>query len=304
MVDHGVRTHGSLATLANALAASRGHQDAAESVERALRRLRTREGEGGVWGTRLVHAVGLPDEAHKRLFWMGTYHSRFTDLPTAIGRALVRPWKRSVVTETPERVWIALAELSLTLREERDTAPALDAVQRCKPRGLALIESLLAEAYIASRPDEERSRALASRAGDLLVNLPPGHDQACLHARWIDHRGFWLNVRERRHAEALALYAQIPDDGPAFARVRRHSGMGWASVRLGDAKNAARHAHQAVEAAGDAGHLRLRVMALKLKAAVTHGAERARCLERALAIATLLEDQTLLTRLSRDRLTM
>src|SRR3954470_9887378 len=79
------RGQGSLAAVAERLAALRGYADDAASVERALRRLRSREQkDGGAWGARALAAFGLPEAALARARWMGGYHARFTDLPLPV----------------------------------------------------------------------------------------------------------------------------------------------------------------------------------------------------------------------------
>ena len=129
-------------------------------------------------------------------------------------------------------------------------------------------------------------------------------DRACLFARWIDQHAYRLNkptVGAPDHLGAIALYRRIPEDGPLFARCRRENGLGWARLRLGEAELARAHAVAGVEAAGDAGSLRMRAMALNLLAACSEGDEAERIRERARAIARSLEDEALLVRFSRVR---
>ena len=108
--------------------------------------------------------------------------------------------------------------------------------------------ALLTEAYVVSRADLGAAGRCVDEAEQALPEVL-GEHEACLRARIVDHRGFVLNVHERRHAAALELYASIPDEGPPFARVRRHNGMGWSQLKLGRAAEALAHGHLAVEAA-------------------------------------------------------
>ena len=90
-VDWMVGVAGSLAAVADRLAAHRGYRDDAGSVERALRRLRRRgTRDGGTWGARAIAVFGLPDAVHQRVRWLGQYHSRFTDLPASVTADLLR----------------------------------------------------------------------------------------------------------------------------------------------------------------------------------------------------------------------
>ena len=86
-----VERHGTLAAVAEALAAERGHAETQGSIERALRRLRGREGrDGGTWGLRVLRRFGMPDDVTSRVRWMGQYHTRFSDLPRALCLELLR----------------------------------------------------------------------------------------------------------------------------------------------------------------------------------------------------------------------
>src|SRR5689334_18019621 len=84
LVGAAVEQHGSLAALAWKLIDHADTDDVA-SIERALRRLRTRgQLDGGIWGQRLLRAFGVPSPIEARLRWMGLYQSPFNDLPLAL----------------------------------------------------------------------------------------------------------------------------------------------------------------------------------------------------------------------------
>jgi len=310
LVDQVVAERGSLALAALHLAERRGFQEDVGSVERGLRRLRERGSkDGGVWGQRALRWFGLPAAVNDRVRWMGQYHTRFSDLPVSLGDELLRPWDRPPVSESPARIWVLLGRVSLALRRRETTqAQALleqAAVNAGQAEAAARIELALVEAFVWSRTNPgaegaalDRARASIDRSQAELGS----HDHACLFARWIDQAAYPLN-RPRSgpadHVGAVALYEQIPIDGPLFARCRRENGLGWSTLQLGDRARAIAHARASVAAAGDSGSLRMRAMALNLLAAASEGDEAVAAKARAQAIAASLEDEALLVRFGR-----
>ncbi len=299
-----VERQGSLAAVAERLAALRGYEDDAASVERALRRLRARgQQDGGTWGARVLAAFGLPEAVDARARWMGAYHSRFTDLPVPLCQDLVRLWDRPPVSEAPAaRVWLAIAHASCALRlADRDAAAThlrRARAVRAKAPPEARIELLLAEAFVASREDPTQVPALLAEAEPLLAHDMPAHDKACLHARWIDQLAYERNKGRDGRAPDLAgseaLYRTIDvDSAPSFARCRRASGLAYARWKQGHRDEGAALAREACRHAGDGGHIRLRAMALSMVARIVGGPEGAEAHSRALAIATDLEDEAL-----------
>jgi hypothetical protein len=303
-VDAIVSERGSLALAALHLAERRGFEEDVGSVERGLRRLRERGSkDGGVWGERALRCFGLPAAVNDRVRWMGQYHTRFTDLPASVCEELLRPWDRPPVSESPARIWVLLGRVGLALRRRRtgDVEALLEqaALLVSQAEAAAQIELCLISAYAWSRPDPELAREPLERARVLLDQNRSGlpeDDYACLFARWIDHVAYPLNKLHNRPGEALALYEQIPTDGPLFARCRRENGLGWCHLLLGDRMAAQAHARASVQAAGDSGSLRMRAMALNLLAAASEGNEAERARARARAIARRLEDEALLVR--------
>ena len=310
-VDQLVAARGSLAQAAQHLAERRGFSEDVGSVERGLRRLRSRgTRDGGVWGQRALHCFGLPGGVTERIRWMGQYHTRFTDLPVSLCEELVRPWDRPPISESPARVWILLAHASIALRQRADPEAALEQAALLAARaGLAAeLELALVEAFYWYRRAPERGQGALERAQGLVEEGPraglEADDHACLFARWIDQRAYPLNRpgkgQAADHAGAVELYARIPADGPLFARCRRENGLGWSRLQLGEREAAEQHARASMAAAGDSGSLRMRAMALNLLAATyeagarTQAAHEAR--ERARAIAQRLEDEALALR--------
>ncbi|MFT3773149.1 MAG: hypothetical protein QM820_47820 [Minicystis sp.] len=307
-----VDSHGSLAAVAERLAAHRAYADDAASIERALRRLRGRgQLAGGTWGARALAAFGLPGAVDARARWMGAYHSRFTDLPLALCQDLVRLWDRPPVSDAPAAAtWLALAHASCALRagDPPAAAPHLRraraALGHAPPEARA--ELLLVEAFVASRADIARVPPLLAEVEPLLALDMPPEDRACLHARWIDQRAYELNKqrpgRAPDPAAAEALYRTIPTAGaPPFALCRRANGLAYARWKQGHRDEAAALAREAGRHAGDGGHLRLRAMALGMLARILGGEEGAAAHRRALAIAASLDDEALRLRFDRGR---
>ena len=300
LVDHLVAEHGSLAQVATRLAETRAFREDAESIARALRRLRARgAGPGGVWGTRLLATFGLPRSIDERLRFMGSYHSRFVDLPRSLGADLVQLWDRPPTSDSRAgRAWLSLARAILAsrgkdregTREHLATARAAGADDPAIAAELALGEALVAE-------PEEADRILAG-VETILSRIAVGHDADCLRARWAGQVAYGAN-RRGDVARAEALHRALPDAPTTapFARSRRANGLAYAANERGDRDEARRQAWLAARYAGDAGHVRLRAMALLMVARVTpDDAEALEARGRARAIATALEDAVLAAR--------
>lgn len=310
-IDHLVATSGSLVAVADKLCASRGYKDDIGSVERALRRLRTRKtAPGGTWGTRVVALFGLPTAIDERVRQLGQYHSRLAELPVSMCEDLVRVWDKPPITEARAgRAWLAVARASIALRlATLDDAIAildrsradLSSSTSTSDTGVvgtplaARIEAILIRAYVASRTNLAAVPAFLDEAAPLIETLDDAHDRACLRARLADHRAYELNQRGD-YAAAEAIYRAMPDEGPTFARTRRANGIAYARWKRGE-PDAAQFALAAIEHAGDGGHLRGRAMALRNYARI---ADVADAQARAVAIAQHLEDETLLGRFRR-----
>ncbi|MEZ4433886.1 MAG: hypothetical protein R3F65_15890 [bacterium] len=171
LVDGLVAERGSLAAVALHLAEQRAFAEDVESVERGLRRLRSRgTGDGGVWGERVVRVFGLPAAVVDRVRWMGQYHTRFSDLPATLAGELIAPWDRPPVSLGPARVWLLLGRVNLALRRHGDVAGLLAAAGLLAGRAeaAAQVELCLVSAYATSRRDPAATNAALARAGRLL----------------------------------------------------------------------------------------------------------------------------------------
>jgi tetratricopeptide (TPR) repeat protein len=293
-----VEREGSLAAVAQRLAALRAWKDDAGSIERALRRLRARgQRDGGTWGARALLAFGLPDAASARTRWMGAYHSRFTDLPLPVCEDLLRLWDRPPIADAPpSALFLALGQATCALRrQDRARADPHLARARSLTRGAppdARAELLLVEAFVAS------DTALLAPLPALLAEPMDPADRACLHARHVDQLAYGHNQRGD-YEESERLYRSIPDAAPPFALSRRANGLAYLRHRQGKREEAARLATEAASHAGDGGHLRIRGMALSMLARVlgSPGGDEPR--RRALAIARSLDDESLRLRFAK-----
>ncbi len=309
-----VEQHGTLAAVAwKVLEHTDGAEDGA-SVERALRRLRSRgQRDGGSWGQRLLRVFGVPASVEARLRWMGLYHSPFGDLPLPVCRDQLRLWDRPPLSAARARLWIHLGFAHCALRARAfDEAEVHLARARAALAGAnagheaAQVEIALASAYAVGRPDEH------GRAAPLLDDAERGlsgagaatlseADLVCFRARLVDQRAFALN-RAGEHAAALARYEALPRaDVHPFASYRRDAGLAYGYHRTGRPAEARACAARAVEHAGDGGYTRLRVMGLILQTKVLGFPEAEDALQRAHAIAIRLEDDELLARVARVR---
>jgi hypothetical protein len=332
-VDWLTSTTGSLAAVADRLCAARGYKEDVGSIERALRRLRTRGTQsGGTWGTRAIALFGLPTAIDERVRQLGQYHSRLAELPVSMCEDLVRVWDKPPITESRAgRAWLAVARASIAVRLAKlddaiaivdraraDLASTSHSNATSNETGVvatplaARIEALLIRAYVASRTNlaavpallddatrlvdalDADTRASGARDGSVRAQPALAHDRVCLRARLADHRAYELNQRGD-HEAAEAIYRAMPDEGPTFARTRRANGIAYARWRRG-ADDAAQFALAAIEHAGDGGHLRGRAMALRNYARIANDANAQ---ARAVAIAQHLEDETLLGRFRR-----
>lgn len=298
LIESLVASHGTLTAVAWKLI-DRAEGDDVASIERALRRLRTRgQRDGGRWGQHLIRVFGVPQPIEQRLRWLGLYHSPFNDLPVELCLDQLRLWDRPPVSTSRARVWLHLGFASCALRR-RDRDDASVHTRRARSALAALgpdydaarIELCFVEAYVASRRDDgtvEHDVALADAARLLATASLADDDRACFTARLADHRGYRLN-RRGDHAAALADYETIAPGIHPFASYRREAGRAYGLYRLGRPDEALVAARIAIDHAGDGGYTRLRAMGLLMVAKILGpGGDDERA--RALAIADRLGD--------------
>ena len=297
-----VESHGTMTAVAWRLVELAPGDDVA-SVERALRRLRTRgQQDGGVWGQRLLRTFGVPASVESRVRWMGLYHSPFADLPLALCLDQLRLWDRPPVSSSRARVWLHLGYASCGLRQRYAAAGESLARAEAALVGLAghddaRLEAHLIAAFLASQRGEPVHPRLGAAERLLAAAELAPDDAACFHARLADQKAYQLN-RAGDHAAARGVYAALPTrDVHPFASYRRDAGLAFGCHRLGDRDEALRLAVRACEHAGDGGYTRLRAMGLLLIATIQGEPAGAAARGRARAIATRLADDELLARI-------
>ncbi len=295
-------SHGTLTAVATVLAAAGEQGGDVLSIERGLRRLRSRGTRaGGRWGERCLQTFGLPSGIESRLRWMGHFHSRFTDLPRSICQDLLQPWQRPPITESLAIAWVQLGLASVALRGHY-VVEAEECLNRAESvaRGAAQAEALLVRAYVDRRRRPDRAGSWLDRAEEQIRQLPRDEDRACLWARLVDQRAAILR-RAKRPEEAEGLYASLPRVAvPPFVLAQRHAGLGWCALAQGHQEAAVAHARVAAAHAGDVGSLRMRAATLDLLARATGGEEGEQLRLRAIGIANRLEDEALRVRVLRQ----
>jgi hypothetical protein len=301
LIESLVATHGTLAAVAWKLIEHADGDDVA-SVERALRRLRTRgQRDGGRWGQLVVRVLGVPAPIENRLRWLGLYHSPFNDLPIALCLDQLRLWDRPPIATSRPRVWLHLGFASCALRTRRFDDAAIH-VRRARVAlaplpadyDAARIELSLIDAYLASKLDPAAVPPMLDAAARLVdAAALSAEDRACFQARVVDQRAYQLN-RAGDHAAALALYDSIPAGVHPFASYRRDAGRAYGAWKLGH-HDALALAIAAVDHAGDGGYIRLRAMGLLLIARIL-GDAGGEARSRARAIAERLDDDELRAR--------
>jgi len=300
--------HGSLAAVALKLSLAEGGDADAASIERALRRLRTKEHQdGGQYGRWLLRTFGVPRELEQRAKWMGVYHSRFTDLPVSLCLDQLRLWDRPPFAESRARVWLALGFATCALRRGDLEGATIHLARARGAQGpiAARIEAKLVEAYVQSRKKNPNaaSTTLVEVEKVLRDAILPADERACLSARWLDQRAYQrlhpAPPAEADVAGAHALYQRIPTgDVPLFVSCKRESGLAYVQHRLGNVDLAVGHAHNACRHAGDGGFVRLRVAYLGLLAHILGEPRGDEVRARAIRAARALEDEDLLGRVA------
>lgn len=279
-----------------------------QTVERGLRRLATRGHKpGGQYGRWMLRLFGFTTPVEKWLKWMGQYHTRFSDLPCALRLEQLVLWNRPPVAESPLACWLHIGiasvhrsrldlsgcELWLS-RAERAAARAGPAAEIEIDLLRARLETDVGDRQAARRRYRQVEERLAT------AGLPPA-DEVPYRARLQDQRAYHftrpLDGEPPDLLAARSAYEAITEDPSIpFASFRKCVGLAYCAWQLGDTKTAARLADLAADHAGDAGLLRMRVMALNMLSRVLSGDDAVAVNERARRMAAGLEDDDLLLR--------
>ncbi len=299
--------HGSLAALALKLSLAEGADADSATVERALRRLRTKtHQDGGKYGQWLLRTFGMPRDIEKRAKWMGVYHSRFTDLPVSLCLEQLRLWDRPPLAESRSRTWLELGFATCDLRVDnlKSAHGRLARARGGYGTTAARIETQLLDAYLASREKNALRALMILDQTEPLLSHPnlDADEKACLISRWLDQKAYQFlhpatGVKSNIDG-AKRLYERIPSrNAPFFAACKRESGLAYVCFRQDNFVNAVVHAENACRHAGDGGFVRLRIAALGLLAHILGTVKGKAVRERATRAARNLEDEDLLSRL-------
>jgi hypothetical protein len=278
-----------------------------QTVERGLRRLSRRGHKpGGQYGRWMLRFFGFTSPIEQWLKWLGTYHTRFADLPCGLRLEQLALWNRPPVSESPLACWIlvgiANAHHSLLDLETCETwlSRAEDRVRAAGPAAEIEVALLRAQLLI-DRNDREAANLAADQVEARLAALPAA-DVPPYRARLQDLRalhytrpppGLLPDI-----ARARELYAAIPDSAIPFVSFRKALGLAYCAWRLGDVNEAVVLAQRAADDAGDGGLVRMRVIALNMLSRALMGEQAAAVNERAHRMATALEDEDLLRRVA------
>lgn len=287
--------------------------DDPQTIERGLRRLARRDHKpGGQYGRWMLRLFGVTSSVEQWLRWLGTAHSRFTELPSGLRLEQLTLWNRPPIAETPLVCWIELgiahAHHSRLDHEARDHWLARAELHAGGAGPAAEIELLLAR--VEAESDLRRhatAPARLARVEDRLGTADlPDADALPYRARLAIQRAV-LCTRPPPGgtpdvAGARIHYAAIPESTIPFVACSRAIGLAYCAWTLGDNADAARWATRAIDEAGDGGLVRMRVRALNMLSRVVDN-ERERAAElnaRAHRIATMLEDEELLRRVAQS----
>ena len=276
------------------------------TVERGLRRLSRRAHRpGGQYGRWMLRFLGFTTPVEQWVKWMGIYHTRFADLPAGLRLEHLALWNRPPISESPLACWIDVGIASVHF-SRLDLAACDHWLSRAE-RHLAAIDHeaeievglVRAQLETETGAHDAAARRLAAIETCLEHAALPINFTASYRARIQHQRAIHCTrplAGEPDLARARALYEVIPDSQVPFVAFRKQVGLAYCAWKLGDTSLAIQLAERAVDAAGDGGLIRMRVMALNMLGRLV-APDRAHAInERARLMANALQDEDLLRR--------
>lgn len=282
------------------------------TVERGLRRLARRDHKpGGQYGRWMLRFFGVTSPVEQWVRWLGTYHTRFADLPSGLRLEQLALWNRPPIAESSLACWIHLGIASAHLSRldlatcDHWLARAEHHVAAAGP--LAMVECALIRAEIATGVGDHA--ALTEQLAIVSERLPtanlPANELAPYIARHEALRAARFTKPPAGEApdleRARAHYLAIPESTIPFVAFRRCLGLAYCAWQLGDVAEATQLVQRAIDEAGDGGLVRMRVMALNMLSQILPEPAAAAITERARRMAGTLEDEKLLLRLGPRR---
>lgn len=280
-----------------------------QTVERGLRRLARRHHKpGGQYGRWMLRFFGFTSQIEPWVKWLGKHHSRFSDLPSGLRLEQLALWNRPPIAESPLACWIHVG-IAAAHHARLDRAACeswlVRAERHARAAGTAAeIEVALLRARLAA--DAGERAAVQQHCREIDERLAPGSvsqaEEACYRAR-LHHQRAEQCTRPAAGdapdlAAARAYYEQIPDSTIPFVVFHKAAGLAYCEWKLGRSAEARRLAEYAVDAAGDGGLVRMRVMALNMLSRVVPAERSAELNERARRMARALDDEDLMRRVA------
>ncbi|HUS31481.1 MAG TPA: hypothetical protein VMZ53_23410, partial [Kofleriaceae bacterium] len=213
-----------------------------QTVERGLRRLAKRAHKpGGQYGRWMLRFFGFTSPVEQWVKWLGTYHSRFADLPCSLRLELLAMWNRPPISESPLICWIehgiAIAHHSQLdfescwhwLARAEKHAPAAGPAAEIEVALFAAQLEVDAEDRVAV---QRRYRLIEDRLR--TATLPPA-DEIAYRARLADLRSRHFSRPAAGDPadfdRARAHYETIPESSVPFASFRKYAGLAYCAWR-------------------------------------------------------------------------
>jgi hypothetical protein len=280
-----------------------------QTVERGLRRLARRGHQpGGQYGRWMLRYFGFTSPVERLVRWLGTGHSRFSDLPCGLRLEHLSLWNRPPVSESPLVVWVYVGTASAHF-SRLDREACAHWLSRAEPHARAAgVHAELEVGLLRAQLEMDSGERAAAAARHIALDerlttgpLPP-IDAECFRARLQYQRALQCTRpapgEEPDIARAREHYEAIPDSTISFVAFRRHVGLAYCAWKQGALDEAIRLADRAVEDAGDAGLIGMRVAALNMLSRVVSPERAAVVNERARRMAARLGDEELMQRVA------
>jgi hypothetical protein len=280
-----------------------------QTVERGLRRLAKRgHTAGGQYGRWMLRFFGFTSSVEHWVKWLGTYHSRFADLPCSLRLELLALWNRPPISESPLVCWIEHG-IAIAHHSQLDFESCWAWLARAEKHAAAAgpaaeIEVALFAAQLEVDAEDRvgvqrRYRLIEERLR--TAEIPPA-DEIAYRARLADLRSRHFSRPAAGDPidldRARSLYESIPESTVPFASFRKYAGLAYCAWRLGQDDEARVLAQRAVDDAGDGGLVRMRIQALNMLSRVVSTDEADVINARARSMAAALEDENLLRRVN------
>jgi hypothetical protein len=278
-----------------------------QTVERGLRRLARRAHQpGGQYGRWMLRYFGFTSPVERLVRWLGTGHSRFSDLPCGLRLEHLSLWNRPPVSESPLVAWVYVGTASAHFsRLDRDASAHW--LSRAEPHARAAGTNAELEVGLLRAQREmdggDRTAAAARHLAldeKLRTSELSAVDMQCYRARLQSQRAVMCTRPAEGDAPDIARarehYDAIPASTIPFVSFHRSVGLAYCAWKRGELDEAIALARRAADDAGDGGLIRMRVAALNLLSRVLSPSHALAVNERAQRMAAQLGDEELMQR--------